>query len=126
MIEKSAAEQIVERVGRLPLAIAQAAAFITRTASDFGKYLERLCNNLTRFFFETFKSSGTLYPEGVVSCWRLSVEELTEDAARLLNVCAFLSNGGIPDELLRRGIGSLHWFDGGEVANFLPFGLACL
>jgi hypothetical protein len=101
----------VEKVGRLPLAIAQIASFIRKTRNNFVVYYKRLCENLTKFLFREFECSGKVYTDGVVSCWRLSLSEIPRDAARLLNVCAFLAGEGIEREILSRWIKAMPWFE---------------
>ncbi|RPA74722.1 hypothetical protein BJ508DRAFT_418494 [Ascobolus immersus RN42] len=112
--EKSAARDIVEKLGRLPLAISQAGSFIKKKKTSFLVYLRRLSHNLAKFLFEPFESSQYVYKEGVVSCWRLSLSAVSKDAVRLLNVCAFLANEAIHKELLVRGLGGMSWFERDE------------
>ncbi|KAF8246609.1 hypothetical protein K440DRAFT_662037 [Wilcoxina mikolae CBS 423.85] len=107
---RTAAEMIVEKLGNLPLAVSQAAAYMARTVLSFVEYLERLCEDITRFIGRPFP----LYADGVFSCWKLSVQALKEsnpDAIHLLRLCAFLSPDGIPKELLYRGLEAMDWVE---------------
>jgi hypothetical protein len=115
--EKDAAQRIVEKAGRLPLAISQAASYIWLKSSNFITYLRQLESKITQVISYAFHSSGTKYSEGVVSCWRISVDSLALDAARLLRIFAFLSNEGIPEEMLHRGMVSLEWLHGGKFSD---------
>ncbi|KAL7269226.1 hypothetical protein RUND412_008121 [Rhizina undulata] len=45
----------------------------------------------------------------VLTTWKLSFQELNEDARKLLYICAFLSNIDIPKELFRRGKDAVDW-----------------
>ncbi|KAL7270106.1 hypothetical protein RUND412_007199 [Rhizina undulata] len=45
----------------------------------------------------------------VFTTWKLSFEELSDDARHLLHICAFLSNEDIPEELFRRGKRAIGW-----------------
>lgn len=101
------------KVGRLPLAIVQAGSFIKMSKDSLGSYLARLCQKLPKLLFADFKVSGKLYADGIISCWRLSIAALSRDAARLLTVCAFLSNEEILIEMLCKGITAMSWFDEG-------------
>ncbi|KAF8246309.1 TPR-like protein [Wilcoxina mikolae CBS 423.85] len=109
---RDAAEKIIGILGGLPLALAQAAAYMMAVKDDFVRYLKRLTGNLSRILGKPFPS----YPDGVFSCWKLSVEAANRHnpyAIGLLRLCAFLSGDGIPEELLYRGIKSMHWLSHG-------------
>ncbi|KAK0705669.1 hypothetical protein B0H67DRAFT_649977 [Lasiosphaeris hirsuta] len=45
---REAAESVAEKLGYLPLALAQAAAYMVKRALDLVEYLKRLMNNMTR------------------------------------------------------------------------------
>ncbi|KAF3318063.1 hypothetical protein TWF173_008802 [Orbilia oligospora] len=105
---RQAAEEVADKLGYLPVALSQAAAYVARTALTLVKYLARLTNNLSRFL--GIKSEG--YPEGVFSCWMLSVHKILETnphAIELLRLCSFLSPHGVSEELLHRGVGAIDW-----------------
>lgn len=106
-------EDIVSDLGALPLALAQAGAYMLDTARDFFEYRKRLTENPTRTLGESFKS----YKDGVLSCFEMSAKYLTEknpDAMKLLRLLSFLSEDGVPDELLERGIKGIPWTEKGE------------
>ncbi|KAF8538473.1 P-loop containing nucleoside triphosphate hydrolase protein [Trichophaea hybrida] len=108
---REAAEKTIEILGGLPLALAQAAAYMLSTMMiDFVEYLKRLSRDLSQFLGRSFPP----YQDGVFSCWKLSVEAVNRqnpDPIGLLQLCAFLSGDGIPEELLYRGVGSMHWLN---------------
>jgi hypothetical protein len=85
---------------------------------DFVGYLKRLTGNLSGVLRRPFPS----YPDGVFSCWKLSVEAVNRrnpEAFSLLRLCAFLSGESIPEELLYRGTKSMHWLSHGTSSNFI-------
>ncbi|EGX43199.1 hypothetical protein AOL_s00215g655 [Orbilia oligospora ATCC 24927] len=105
---RQAAEEVANKLGYLPVALSQAAAYVARTALSLVKYLARLNENLSRYL--GMKSEG--YPEGVFSCWMLSVHTIMESnpyAIELLRLCSFLSPHGVSEELLYRGVGAIDW-----------------
>ncbi|KAF2788218.1 hypothetical protein K505DRAFT_315276 [Melanomma pulvis-pyrius CBS 109.77] len=107
------AEQIADLLGYLPLALAQAAAFVKKMALSLTIFLERLRADLTRYVSSPFPP----YKAGVYSCWELSITALMEStphAFDLLRVCSFLSPDGISRELLYRGLAVMDWFQNDE------------
>lgn len=95
---------LIETLGRLPLALAHAAAYVYETGIGIEKYLE---------LFESKKSmllSKNIFPEGennvaVYVTWDVTMEligQKSQLAPKLLHLCAYLYGGGIPQEVLRR------------------------
>lgn len=106
-----AAEKIADLLGHLPLALAQAAAFIRKASLSLIEYLRRLEQDLVRYVSKTYPP----YKDGVFSCWKLSVQaviELNPHAIDLLRICAFLSPDGISTELLRKGLQEMKCLNG--------------
>ncbi|KAI5842039.1 hypothetical protein BZA05DRAFT_380199 [Tricharina praecox] len=102
------AEEVVEKLGGLPLAISQAASYILMTEIDFKTYLLKLKTNFKRIASK--KTGLWMYRnEPVFTCWEISFHALCPSATRLLHMCAFLSNEDIPDELFRRGSRGVEW-----------------
>ncbi|KAI9765583.1 MAG: hypothetical protein M1840_007272 [Geoglossum simile] len=108
-----AAEQIANLLGYLPLALAQAAAFVKKRALSLVDYLRRLEQDLARYVSSPFPP----YKAGVFSCWEMSARALMEStphAVDLLRICSFLSPDGISRELLCRGLEAMDWFQNEE------------
>jgi hypothetical protein len=121
---REAAESIAEKLGYLPLALSQAAAYVLTRALDFTEYLRRLRENMARYVSAKFST----YAEGVFSCWELSVQALmqsTPHAIDLLRLCSFLSPDGVSRELLCRGLSAMEWLENGNT-NSLGVGLSLL
>jgi tetratricopeptide (TPR) repeat protein len=99
------AQELVQEMGGLPLALDQAGAYIEETQCHLSDYLK-----LYRQYRATLlKERGGLvsdHPEPVTTTWSLSFEKIEQDhpgAADLLRVCAFLQANAIPEEILLEG-----------------------
>ncbi len=105
--DHEAAGAVAEALGRLPLALEQAAAYVVITGRDLAGYAELLRTRLIELMGEGRPED---YPRPVATTWELSFERLegeSRPAAALLNLCAFLDPGDIPVSLLRAGAGEL-------------------
>ncbi|KAL7270152.1 hypothetical protein RUND412_007148 [Rhizina undulata] len=105
------AQKIVEASGQLPLALDQAGAYISSLRMSFSAYQKKLENGFTA----GFKAGSNTNPDdplgrsSVLTTWELSFQELPENARRLLQLCAFLSNEDIPEELFLYGKDAVDW-----------------
>jgi hypothetical protein len=98
---QSAAGQLAEDVGDLPLALEQAGAYIEETGTSIAHYREVLA--LGRKEVLTWRNKDAQYPESVAKTWQVSFERLEEEskpAAALLKLAAFLAPDDIPLDLL--------------------------
>ena len=96
-------QALAKALGYLPLALEQAAAYMSITGVSPLAYLDRLQER----GLEVFAQGQPLdYERTVATTWKIAIEEIGTHAkaSRLLNHCAFLSPEGIP-----RGL-----FDGGD------------
>jgi hypothetical protein len=86
-------------LGDLPLALEQAAAYITRKAITPAGYVQRLRERAPELFAAGRPQD---YEHTVATVWGLAFSELAEQpvATRLLGVCAHLAPDRIPRELL--------------------------
>ena len=93
--------RLAEELGRLPLAMEQAAAYIEQTGMSIAEYLrlfQKSCDDLL------LRAPPHDHPAAVGTTWRLAFEQLgttAPRAAELLNVLAFLSPDGIQLSLIR-------------------------
>jgi hypothetical protein len=97
---------LVEMLGRLPLAIAQAAAYIKVQQQNIATYLSRYeMKRLEMLSDDTLRKCWSQKEhEPVAVTWLLTIEELRKtvpDAESLLQFCAYFSNRDIPNYLLR-------------------------
>jgi tetratricopeptide (TPR) repeat protein len=98
------ARQLSHTLQGLPLALAQAAAYLYKRRCDYQKYLTLYQQNAVRLL----KERGTLifdqdHPLPVATTWQVSLAQIQQQQPRaleLLHYCAFLSSAGIPEEVL--------------------------
>jgi Tfp pilus assembly protein PilF len=100
--DAEAARTIAETLGDLPLALAQAAAYIDATGLSLRAYGQRLRTHL-----EALLSRGAgspEYPATVATTWTMAFAALQEalpPAISLLKLCAFFAPEDIPEALVR-------------------------
>ncbi|HEY7200918.1 MAG TPA: FxSxx-COOH system tetratricopeptide repeat protein, partial [Candidatus Dormibacteraeota bacterium] len=102
-----AAGAIAEALGCLPLALEQAAAYVTASGRDLAGYAELLRRRQVELLREGTPED---YPQPVAGTWRLSLERVEAErpeAADLLRLCAFLAPDDIPVRVLTAGAGEL-------------------
>ena len=110
--DEAMARELAHELGRLALALEQAAAFIANGRLTFAQYLEewRLKRDAVLSWFD---ATVTGYPRAVAVTWQTSVAQLSEGGRRLLERLAWLAPEKIPESLLDVAIpgpeaGSLH------------------
>ncbi|WP_432991309.1 FxSxx-COOH system tetratricopeptide repeat protein [Dactylosporangium sp. CA-233914] len=94
------AEAVANRLGDLPLAIEQAAAWLSETGMPVARYLELLDTQPLRILAE---NPPVGYERTTAATWQLSLEQLRKQspaAAKLLEICAFFAPEPIPTRLL--------------------------
>lgn len=104
--DRDAADALAERLGDLPLAIAQAAAFAQKRKLDLAQYLDRL---------DAYRSgrvmpaiSGHYYARDVATALRVAIDDTLKEleagmsraARRHLGVLALLAESGVPTRWL--------------------------
>jgi tetratricopeptide (TPR) repeat protein len=102
--DKAAADALAEALGDLPLALAQAGAYIETNRTTFAEYLELFQSRRTELWED--ERPPLDYPHTVATTWSLAMEQIGQDApagADLLNLCAFLAPDDIPLTLLSEG-----------------------
>ncbi|WP_426505190.1 FxSxx-COOH system tetratricopeptide repeat protein [Dactylosporangium sp. McL0621] len=95
-----AAEAVASRLGDLPLAIEQAAAWLSETGMPVARYLELLDTQPLRILAE---NPPVGYEGTTTATLRLSLDQLRRQspaAAKLLEICAFFAPEPIPTRLL--------------------------
>lgn len=99
--ERDAALALISALGRLPLAIDQAAAYIEETGASPRSYLDELEKHPFDLLSRKSKSAGSA---PVTATLLLALDRLEESdlpAGDLLRICAFLHVDAIPENLLR-------------------------
>ncbi|HYZ54864.1 MAG TPA: FxSxx-COOH system tetratricopeptide repeat protein [Streptosporangiaceae bacterium] len=92
-------EQIAEELGRLPLALEQAAAFLDLTQMPAPEYLELLRSRAADLYTRGMVAARN---DTIASLWDISLERITGEslaAVQLLSVCAYLAPEPIPLDL---------------------------
>ncbi|GCE10045.1 FxSxx-COOH system tetratricopeptide repeat protein [Dictyobacter aurantiacus] len=103
--EYAAAAELIALLGRLPLALDQAGAYIEETGCGLGGYLHRYQQHRLQLL-DLRGTSGGNHPQSVATTFWLASERIGQQqnaAADLLHICAFLSADAIPEELFERG-----------------------
>jgi tetratricopeptide (TPR) repeat protein len=103
--DQAAAKNLAEALGRLPLALEQASAYIEASGSSMARYL-KLFTERQREMLQRGKPS-TEYPDTIATTWSLSFQNVERDnpaAADLLRLCAFFAPDDIPLKILIDGI----------------------
>ncbi|WP_146174052.1 tetratricopeptide repeat protein [Saccharothrix carnea] len=99
------ADELAHELGRLPLALAQAAAVVRSQRLDYPTYLARLRSTPVEQYL--VRRPGESYPHGAAEAILLSLDEVgfTDGglAARMLQLLAVLSPDGVPHAVLRLG-----------------------
>ncbi|KAJ7158588.1 hypothetical protein C8R46DRAFT_395090 [Mycena filopes] len=89
---------IVKELCYLPLAIAQAGAFIS-TSEDLSGFLALYHKNRTHLLSQQPSQSHTDYEWTVYTTWQISFDKLSKPAATLLQLCSFLHYNGISEDM---------------------------
>jgi tetratricopeptide (TPR) repeat protein len=93
------AREVANELGRLALALEQAAAFIPKNRLTFAQYLERWRSERDEVL-KWFDATVTGYQYPVAVTWQTSVAQLTEGGRRLLERLAWLAPEKVPESLL--------------------------
>ncbi|HJQ22878.1 MAG TPA: FxSxx-COOH system tetratricopeptide repeat protein [Blastocatellia bacterium] len=103
--ENTAAAELADELGYLPLALEQAGAYILAKKARFQAYLISYRKQRLALLQQANPVAGE-YPASVATTWTLNfgeVEKASEAAADLLKASAFLSPDRIPFELISTG-----------------------
>ncbi|HXW76160.1 MAG TPA: tetratricopeptide repeat protein, partial [Candidatus Eremiobacteraceae bacterium] len=114
--ERSIVAELAAEMGHLPLALEQAAAYITETSANFGDYLTSYRKRRVALLE---KASGLVSHDTVAVTWSANfdaVQRASAAAADILRASAFLAPDSVPVEIFSRGAASL----GDAVARALP------
>ena len=99
-IREEDADRLAERLGDLPLAIEQAAAWQAQSGMPVERYLALLEKRMTALLKENPPRG---YPLDIVAAWTVAFEHLQDEApeaAALVQLCSFLGPEPIPYRLL--------------------------
>jgi tetratricopeptide (TPR) repeat protein len=102
--DEEGARALAETLGRLPLALEHAGAYIDKHGSSFSGYLELFRTRQHDILARAERPGG--YDATVATTWEISfreVEKESEATAQLMNLCAFLAPDDIGREMLGAG-----------------------
>ena len=102
--DKINAKKIAKALGGLPLALAQAAAYIDSKQKTFSEYLELFSNQRQALWGK--EVSPLDYEKTVSTTWELAIARVKNEAqagAKILNLCVYLA----PDNIPRSFIGAI-------------------
>lgn len=100
--EETLKVELINRLGGLPLALEQAAAYMKTTRTDYSSYLDLLSEvGLKEFALnETSFGKPKNYLDSVVSTWEISFRCIAKEGAKqLLYLCSYLGAEKIPIKL---------------------------
>ncbi|MFM7926530.1 MAG: hypothetical protein ACKO9Q_02365, partial [Pirellula sp.] len=97
--DQADAGTLAAALGRLPLALEQAGAFIVKHRVGFQSYLERWKQQESKVL-EWHDPLNMKYPASVATTWQTSFERLTQDGRGLLNVLCWLAPDPIPRTMI--------------------------
>ena len=100
-----AAQEIVEELGCLPLAIEQASAYIREASHDIFQFLPSYRQN-RQFHHNRTSKRNRMYSKSLATTWSLSfqqVQESNNEATQLLKLLAFLNPDGVLIDFLEAG-----------------------
>ncbi|QRV77426.1 kinesin light chain [Ceratobasidium sp. AG-Ba] len=102
--EQEAAKRLLEDVGYLALAVAQAGAYIFSSSCTFAKYYEmfRQHHQTTLELSTRLPVKISDYQRSVYTTWHMSYEKLGAAAQKLLQLTAFMHHTNIAEEIFRR------------------------
>lgn len=88
---------LAERLGYLPLALEQAAAYIREVRCSINQYLKLLEQTGINAFEDSY-ASPKYYEHLVTTTWTISFKALEESSRQLMNLCAYMAPDRIPIE----------------------------
>ncbi|KAJ7432736.1 hypothetical protein FB451DRAFT_370906 [Mycena latifolia] len=94
-------KQIVQKLHCLPLAVAQAGAFIS-SSHALPKYLDLYEHTASRMKLLHQKPSQSEYGWSVYATWQISFNNLSSQARELLQVCSFIHHDGITEDIFQQ------------------------
>ncbi|PXF60998.1 MAG: hypothetical protein C4B59_06525 [Candidatus Methanogaster sp.] len=99
-----AADALAGELGDLPLALEQAGSYIKATGTALTDYQELFQSRRKELWGD--ESPPPDYPDSAATTWSLAMDDVreeSEEAADLLNLCAFLAPDEIPLDMLGEG-----------------------
>ena len=102
--DERAAMELAGALGDLPLALAQAAAYVERASMTLSAYLALFRTRRKNLWQDAISPLG--YPDTVATTWSLGIERVATEspaAKELAELCSYLGPDAIPFTLLQQG-----------------------
>jgi hypothetical protein len=96
----SAADELAEELGGLPLALHQAGSYVAENPIDLAEYLRLYREHRARL---NYLGSAPDYDLRVGTTWEVSFQMISETARTVLNVLAWMASEMVPLDLLSHG-----------------------
>ncbi|MCK4629783.1 MAG: tetratricopeptide repeat protein, partial [Sedimentisphaerales bacterium] len=96
------AEELAEKLGRLPLILEQAAAYIAHERITLADYLDAWDND-TKDVLTWCNKREMQYPKAVAVTWQRTFKQLSLTSRTILHLAAYLAPEPIPTEMFREG-----------------------
>lgn len=106
--EEQAVQELVDELQGLPLALAQAAAYIIRHKSRYDTYLRGYKKKKLGLLEQGLPDED--YPYSVATTWAMSLEQVEQGSAAslaLLKLCSLLQPDVIPEEIFSRAVNEM-------------------
>ncbi|KAJ7437343.1 P-loop containing nucleoside triphosphate hydrolase protein [Mycena latifolia] len=94
-------KQIVQKLHWLPLAVAQAGAYISLSGS-LEKYLDLYESTTSRIQLLNQRPPQSEYGWSVYATWQISFENVSSQARELLQLCSFIHHDGITEDIFQQ------------------------
>ena len=101
--DRKLAGQLAEELDRLPLALEQAAAYISHNQCSFADYFHQW-NSERQNVFAWYDERQMQYPASVAVTWQRTFEQLGPPSRALLHLSAFLAPEMIPSKMFEKSI----------------------
>ncbi len=103
--EQSACALLAQKLGYLPLALEQAAAYIEQQGEgfEFTDYL-RLYEAASESLLAEHELGSTEYPDPVITTWKTTTGKLAPAARGILRLCSYVSTAQLPVSVLIDGV----------------------
>ncbi|MBI3248684.1 MAG: tetratricopeptide repeat protein [Deltaproteobacteria bacterium] len=102
--ERTSCDHLADRLGYLPLALKQAAAYVhAQQDPSFGfrDYLH-LYEQAEAYYLQQHTFGETDYPKSVYATWRTTIEKLSGQAQAILRLAAFMADTPIPNDVFSK------------------------
>jgi tetratricopeptide (TPR) repeat protein len=97
-----ACDELAGKLGYLPLALEQAAAYVREEKRGFRQYLH-IYEQATAELLREGVLGSTEYPDSVIATWKPTLARLPVDARALLSIASFMAPTPIPDDYIVAG-----------------------